>query len=50
MALRDLSPGEELFTNYFEYHSIDIEDVPDWLLEPTPQSPFLTKNEYEHTP
>jgi len=45
VAQRIITDGEELFVNYLEDFRCPVEYTPDWLLEPPPASPYLTKKE-----
>lgn len=45
VAQRFIEHGEELYVNYFEENLCPLEYQPDWLIEPPPPSPYLTKKE-----
>ena len=46
VAQAPIAHGEELFADYLEDQRVEIgANVPEWLIEPPPPSPFLTKKE-----
>ena len=43
ISQRFINHGEELYVDYLADGRVPIDFTPDWLLEPPPQSPFLSK-------
>jgi hypothetical protein len=45
VATVPIAHGDELYVDYMQDERANIENVPDWLLEPPPSNPYLQKKE-----